>query len=145
METLRSFFGEDPAIKVFLTKLSDVLLVLAFNEERLKEVMRVAESKSGMLDAESDVREVAAVLPADAQWTGYWRPGKTIDLIDWSQSKECEGDTPSRKWPAFPSCPPVGVSATVHDNTIEHTIVLPALTIHSFKVYFRDILGSRRL
>ena len=143
--TLRSLFGEDPKIKVFLTKLSDALLVLAFNEERLKEVMRVAESKSGILDTESDVREVAAMLPTDAQWTGYWRPGKTIDLIDWSQSKECEEDTPSRKWPTFPSCSPVGVSATVHDNTIEHTIVLPALTIHSFKVYFRDILGSRRL
>ena len=142
-ELLKSFYGKDLKITAYIAKVNDTLLVSAIgNEDHLKKAIEVAKSKSGSLAENAVVKEVAAMLPKDAQWTMYWSPVGTVELANWVIAKlpeQLKANMPFEKLPPFPPCPPVGIAVEAGNGSIEKTVVLPPGTLRSAMMYFMQI------
>lgn len=142
-EFSKSLYGENMTITAYIVKVSDTLLVSVMGDEsKLAKAIEVAKTKSGSLAEESSVKDVAAMLPSDAQWIVYWSPDGTVDLVNWIITKLPESMTENmtmKSLPDFIESPPVGIAVKIEKNTVEKTLVFPPDTIRGMVMFFMQL------
>lgn len=140
---LESIYGEDYKMVSYIAKVTDTLVVTVIgDEDRLAKAIEVAKTQSGSLADGSGIKEVAALLPKDAQWFVYWSPAGTVDIANWIIAKlpeQIKVGMPFEKLPAFPECPPIGIAAKVGNGVVEKTFVITPDTLRSMMMYYMQL------
>ena len=120
-------------------------IVAAYTGKKLlQECLKVAQGTKPGLAGNSNVAKTAAMLPAGAQWVGYFSPKGTIDFIKRViPAVTPEGET-APEIPDFPETPPIGVATkTVRDGVRSHTVV-PAAVLKGIAGFIGEIRAKRQ-
>jgi hypothetical protein len=129
-------FGNDGKLSVYLTAASDSTVVMAYTSiENLKRVLDA--SNSNLLASDPQLKETAAMLPADAQWAGFISPGGIMEFA----SHMIGVFAPEANWDLgeFPTSPPVGFAVELAPTYLDGHLVVPVETLDAAKKFVEQM------
>jgi hypothetical protein len=108
----------------------------------------VKQGKAGLAD-DIQIKEAAALLPADSQWLGYLNVGGYVELAKKFMGAAMAAGGGGANFlppiPPFPDAPPVGFSARVNSTSLEGHIVVPmglAEAVRDYVLQMRGVFGG---
>jgi len=129
-EIMKKMFGPDGKMTTYMAAVDDHTIVASYTRaELLRQSLAVIKGDKPGLTTDEQLAKTAAVLPAGAQWVGYWSPQGTIDLINRAIPAFVPPAEAAFQLPAFPATPPIGLAAKTVPGGVRGYLVVPAEVI----------------
>ena len=127
-------FGNGGVMKAYLAAANDHAVVTAYSKELLERGVAHVRSGAAGLEADPQITNTVALLPAGAQWAAYISPQGLMQLID-SVMRDLMGGQMAIKIPPFPPSDPIGLAAKVEEAGLDAELVLPSSVVAGIGQY----------
>ena len=137
--------GKDQKVDEYNIQLDKhrILSVYTNDPQKLKQLVTIAQTKTGGINENPDVKKVFAMLPEQAQWKYLWNLSGTAKYFDWYfetlMTPMAQNFLPFDKLPEFPQSLPVGIAGTASPELLEMVLVLPPDTLRNAIQYGMQI------
>jgi hypothetical protein len=140
-------FGGDK-LTGYITAVDAETVVMTYDEDALEAFADdVKQGKPGLAD-DIQIKEAAALLPAESQWVGYMNVGGYMELVKKFMAAALAGNGGPNFFPPippFPDAPPIGFAARVNPTSLEGHVVVPmslAEAVRDYVLQMRGFLGG---
>jgi hypothetical protein len=136
-EKMAKIFGPGGKFKTTLVAVDKQTIVVSFADHAPSITRAIAALKqpADALAADSDVAQTAAMLPADAQWVGYFSPSGAVAFAKWIVTTMTPEGGFRPNIPDFPASPPIGLAAKALPGELQTEAVLPPSVVEAIGKY----------
>jgi hypothetical protein len=137
---IEALVGKTGKLSIFLAPVDDNTIMGTYiSKQRLVKAIEAAGKPEAQLANHPGIGRTAKMLPADAQWVGYWSPRGTMQFAKAAVAAfapEGEADIPD-----FPPTPPIGVAVKLTPKACETDVVVPAAVFKAIGEVIREAGG----
>lgn len=143
LNMMEAMFGEGGELSIFLAPIDEnTVLGTYVSKRRLVQAIRAAGDPEAALANNPGIRRTAKMLPAGAQWVGYWSPRGTLQFAKAAVAAitpEAEADIPE-----FPATPPIGFAMKLTPQIAQADVVVPAAVLKAAAEVFKQAQGESK-
>ncbi len=145
-EIMKKIYGSEGKMKFLVAAIDDHHVALNFSG-RAPVIMRAIASMKKPADslaADAEIAKTAALLPADAQWVGYFSPGGAVAFVKAVvESIGAEGGFGNKpNIPDFPASQPIGLAAKAKPGQLQIEVIVPSTVLDAIGKYVEQVQGA---
>ena len=137
---MEALFGPGGKLLAYLAPADEHTIVATYtSKDALLKCLKLVKDADGGLAGDPDVAQTAALLPAGAQWIGYWSPKGTIELANRLIPAMAPNPEDVFKLPEFSETPPIGLAAKAAEGELMSHMAVPAPVVKAIGQYVVEV------
>jgi hypothetical protein len=136
-EKMGKLFGAGGTIKTLLVAIDEHTVALSFSGRAPLVMQAIAAAKhpKDSLASDPGIAKAAALLPAGAQWTGYFSPSGAVAFAKWCIDTLAGEGEQRPNIPDFPASPPIAVAAKALPGELQIEAIVPSAVLEAIGKY----------